>query len=232
MRIAFLLSIFSIISLSHFAAAQSANSGLQRADSQAKKVAVIALFNDRAMISVDGKKAKIVRAGLSYHGVKVISSNTSEAVVEVAGQRRTLTLNSTATLGGSLGGAKSKSKASSIVLYEDERGFFESGGQINGRPTRFLVDTGANLVVFNSHDAERLGIDYRSGVRGLASTASGQAPMYSVNVASISVGGLELDNIRAGVIEGGFPEVPLLGMTFLRRLDMNRSGKTMVLRKP
>ena len=198
------------------------------ASGETKSVAAIALFKDRAMISVDGTKAKIVRAGSTYKGVKLISSNTSEAVIELAGQRRTLKLNSTARVGAAL--SKPVTKASSIVLYEDERGFFQSTGQINGRSVVFLVDTGANLVVFNSRVADRLGIDYRSGQRGFASTASGRAPMYSLSIDSISVGGIELKDIQAGVIEGGFPEIPLLGMTFLSRLDMSRSGKTMVLK--
>lgn len=197
---------------------------------EAKTVAVIALFNDRAMLSVDGKKAKIIRSGSSYQGVKVISSNTSEAVVEVEGKRRTLTLNSTAVLGETLS-VSPQSTATSIVLYENEIGFFESSGQVNGRTIRFLVDTGANIVVFNSVDATRLGLNYLSGEKSFASTASGVAPMYSINVDSISVGGLALKGIRVGVIEGSFPEIPLLGMTFLSRLDMNRSGQTMVLKK-
>ena len=197
----------------------------------AKTVAAIALFNDRAMLSIDGQKAKIIHAGSSYKGVKVISSNTSEAVVEVEGKRQTLTLNSTAVLGDALN-VSSKSTATSTVLYENEVGFFESSGQVNGRTIKFLVDTGANLVVFNSRDAARLGLNYLSGEKGFASTASGLAPMYTINVESISLGGVALDNIRAGVIEGDFPEIPLLGMTFLSRLDMNRSGQTMVLKKP
>ncbi len=198
--------------------------------SEAKTVAAIALFNDRAMLSVDGKKAKIIRAGTTFHGVTVISSNTSEAVIEVDGVRKTLKLNGTAVLSESLG-SKSASNVSSTVLYENGSGFFESDGQVNGRSVRFLVDTGANIVVFNSRDAERLGLDYLNGEKSFASTASGLAPMYAINIDSISVGGIVLDNIRAGVIEGGFPEIPLLGMTFLSRLNMNRSGQTMVLRK-
>ncbi len=197
---------------------------------EAKTVSAIALFNDRAMLSVDGEKAKIVRSGTSHLGVKVISSNTTEAVIEVDGKRRTLSLNSTAVLGESLS-VSPKSTASSIVLYENDVGFFESSGQVNGRAVRFLVDTGANIVVFNSLDATRLGLNYLAGEKSFASTASGVAPMYSLNVDSISVGGLTLNDIRVGVIEGSFPGIPLLGMTFLSRLDMNRSGQTMVLKK-
>ena len=204
--------------------------GAQTSSDGTKSVVAIALFNDRSMISVDGKKAKIVKAGSSYAGVKVISSNTSEAVIEVSGQQRTLKLNGSTVIGDSLA-SSNKREVSSIVLYESEVGFFESNGEVNGRTVRFLVDTGANLVVFSSVDAERLGIDYLVGAKGIASTASGQSPMYSINIESMSVGGISLNNIRAGVIEGSFPERPLLGMTFLSRLDMNRSGKTMVLKK-
>jgi len=196
-----------------------------------KSIVAIALFKGRAMISVDGKKAKIVKAGASYSGVKLISSTTSEAEIEVAGVRRTLKLNGTTVLNSSLAAGPSKSSGLSVTLYESDVGFFESNGQINGRGVRFLVDTGANLVVFSSRDANRLGIEYLNGVKGFASTASGRSPMYSIEVDAISIGGISLNNIRAGVIEGGFPEIPLLGMSFLSRLDMNRSGKTMVLKK-
>jgi len=197
---------------------------------EAKTVAAVALFKDRAMLSVDGKKAKIVRAGTSYQGVKVISSSTSEAVIEIDGTRKTLKLNGTTILGTSLG-ARSNTTVTSVVLYENEVGFFESDGQVNGRSIKFLIDTGANLVVFSSSDAQRLGLDYESGEKGVASTASGVAPMYRINIDSISIGGVELENITAGVIEGSFPQTPLLGMTFLSRLNMNRTGQTMVLEK-
>ena len=196
----------------------------------AKTVAAIALFKDRAMLSIDGKKAKIVRAGTTYQGVKVISSNTSEAIIEVDGTRKTLKLNGTAVLNSSLG-SRPSSAVTSVVLYENDIGFFESTGQVNGRPVNFLVDTGANLVVFNSNDANRLGLDFYSGEKSFASTASGVAPMYRISIQSISIGGVELENVTAGVIEGNFPQTPLLGMTFLSHLNMNRSGKTMVLEK-
>lgn len=197
---------------------------------EAKSVAAIALFNERAMFSIDGKKAKIIREGVTYMGVTLISSTTSQAVIEVEGKRQTLKLNGTAVLGATLGTSPS-STASSIVLYENDIGFFESDGQVNGRQIRFLVDTGANLVVFNSKDAKRLGLDYLTGKRGYATTASGRAAMYTISVGYISLGGIVLEDIRAGVIEGSFPEIPLLGMTFLSKLSMNRSGQTMVLRK-
>jgi len=183
------------------------------------------------MISVDGSKAKIVKAGATYKGVKLISSTTSEAVVEIDGRRETLTLEGGTVLTGSLAAKPANSYNNSVTLYENSSGFFESDGQINGRGLRFLVDTGANLVVLSSRQANRIGLDYLDGFRTFASTASGNTPMYTVTIKQISIGGIKLNNIQAGVIEGDFPLKPLLGMTFLSRLEMNRSGNTMVLKK-
>jgi predicted aspartyl protease len=38
-----------------------------------------------------------------------------------------------------------------------------------------------------------------------------------------------LENISAGVIVGRFPEIPLLGMSFLSQLNMRRDGDNMTL---
>ena len=196
----------------------------------ATSVTAIALFKDRAMLSIDGAKAKIIKAGATYKEVTLVSSSTSEAVIEIGGERKRLRLNSTAKLSTPLGGTRS-SLPSSVTLYENENGFFETNAQVNGRVIKFLVDTGANIVVLNSFDADRLGIEYQQGRRTFASTASGRAPMYAIVLDEISIGGISLKNINTGVIEGGFPESPLLGMSFLRGLDMTRSGGTMLLRE-
>jgi len=194
-------------------------------------VVAIALFNDRAMLSVDGGKAKIVRAGDTYNNVTLISSTTKEAVIELAGKREVLTLNSGVVLSQSLAANPTDSYKTSLELYVNESGFFQSRGRINGRDIEFLVDTGANIVVLSSQHADRIGLEYAQGQRTQASTASGTAPMFLVQLDSISIGGIELENVSAGVIAGGFPQIPLLGMTFLSRVDMNRQGNTMRLTK-
>lgn len=197
----------------------------------AKSVTAVALFNDKAMIIVDDSKAKIVRAGSTYQGVKLISSNTDKAVIEVDGERQELVLDGTVLLSGSLGNEPSAAYGRSITLYENELGFFEHAGAVNGQSLNFLVDTGANLVVLSSAQAEKIGLDYKDGFRSFATTASGTAPMYGVTLDEISLGGIKLRNIEAGVIVGNFPKKSLLGMTFLSKLDMNRSGNKMVLKR-
>jgi aspartyl protease family protein len=200
------------------------------AQAQQTSVHAVALFNGKAMLSIDGGRAKIIQVGQTLKGVKLLAADTSEATVEINGKRELLTLNSTVLLSGTLG-ASAPANSDSLQLWADERGFFRSGGAINGRQLEFLVDTGANLVVLSSVQANRIGLEYRNGIRGMASTASGTAPMYVIEAREVSLGGIQLDSIEAGVIEGNFPEIPLLGMSFLERVDMNRSGNMMVLKK-
>lgn len=194
-------------------------------------VKAIALFNDKAMLSVDGRKAKIIRAGSTYAGVSLISSNTTKAVVEVDGKRETLTLNGTLVLSKSFGAQASSSYGTAVELFVNEDGFFQSQGSIDAKPINFLVDTGANLVVISSVAANQIQLEYLNGKKTFASTASGRTPMYIITAKSIRIGGIELENVEMGVIEGRFPEYPLLGMTFLSRLNMQRSGDVMTLRR-
>lgn len=109
--------------------------------------------------------------------------------------------------------------------------FFTSQGKINGKPVEFLVDTGASTIALSSAQADRIGLRYQDGIRTYASTASGTAPMYLVKLDSVSLQGITLHNINAGVIDGSYPITPLLGMTFLSRLTMQRKGKMMLLEK-
>ena len=192
-------------------------------------IQTIALFDGKAMLSINGKKAKIIKQGETYLGVRLIQSNTDEALVEFDGKRETLLLNSAVTLTDSLG-TKVPPKESTQI-WADGDGFFRATGSINGAPLRFLVDTGANLVVLSGDEADRIGLEYKNGTRTYAATASGTSPMYAIRLNQISFDGIELNNINAGVIEGPFPMIPLLGMTFLSRLDMNRSGNIMELKK-
>ena len=194
-------------------------------------VQVIALFKDRAMLSVNGARAKIIKNGQVYKGVKLIESSTEQAVIEIAGQRETVGLNSALVLTRSLGAKSLAGSKKSTQVFADERGFFRSSGSINGQSLEFLVDTGANLVVLSGDHADRINLDYQDGARSHATTASGNTPMYLISLDTVSFNGIELNDIQAGVIEGGFPQVPLLGMTFLEKLDMNRSGDVMVLKK-
>lgn len=199
--------------------------------SQANEIDIkaVALFNGKAMLSINGGKAKIIKQGEMSQGVTLISSSTEQAKVKVGDTIETIGLNGALLLNSSLG---SKPVAKEFIqLWSDRSGFFYATGSVGNRSARFLVDTGANLVVFSGQQARSLGIDYVDGVRSFASTASGVTPMYAISIEELEIDGLRLRNVDAGVIEGSFPQVPLLGMSFLGRLNMQQTGNQMILRK-
>jgi aspartyl protease family protein len=75
-----------------------------------------------------------------------------------------------------------------------------------------------------------MGIDYRRGSRGTASTANGVVPVYRVRLDTVRIGELELNQVDALVQEQGLP-IALLGMSFLNRTEMRRSGEQMTLQR-
>jgi aspartyl protease family protein len=81
-----------------------------------------------------------------------------------------------------------------------------------------------------ANDAVRLGIDYRKGRPGMIHTANGPAPAWRVKLDSVRVGGIVLQNVDALVLEQGL-DVALLGMSFLNRVEMFRSGDSMTLKR-
>jgi aspartyl protease family protein len=190
----------------------------------AADVALIGLIGDKAaVLAVDGGDPKTVKVGQKWSGISVIAVERGEATVEIDGKQRVLKIGqhyrSTST---------ASSDRQSVTLSADSRGHFFTQGAVNGNPVRFLVDTGATSVALPASEAQRLGIDYRKGDRGLTNTAGGLVPVYRVRFDNVKLGSIELTGVEGIVIEQGL-DVALLGMTFLNRVDMKRDGHTMVL---
>ena len=195
---------------------------LQAAD----EVSVYALFQGKAMLMVDGKRHTLKVGEDGPDGIRLISTNTTqeEAVVEWNGKRHIMRLGIVATESRDGGPV-------STTLWASSNGFFHADGSINGVAVTFLVDTGANTIAMNSATARRVGIDYTKGQEGIATTASGYVRSYMLRLATVKVGDIVLHDIAAGVIDGPQPDVPLLGMSFLHRLEMKRDGNRMDLIK-
>jgi aspartyl protease family protein len=189
----------------------------------AADVSLIGTFGaTAAILSIGGGAPKTVKVGQSFGGVALIAVEQDRATVEMDGKRRVLVRGQTYSSAGAA--------AQSVTLSAGAGGHFMADGQINGGAVRFLVDTGATTVALPASEANRLRIDYKNGRRGTTQTAGGPAAMYVVKLDSIRVGNIELQNIEAMVIEQGL-EVPLLGNTFLNRMEMRREGQTMTLIK-
>lgn len=195
------------------------------AAAMAQTVSMSGSLGDKALLVIDGTP-RTVATGSTVQGVKLIHVSNNEALVEVAGQRRTL------ALGGqvNIGGADSPGGGTTIVLSADSGGHFWANGTINGKSVRFVVDTGATNVSMSQSLAERLGLDYRNGQRGVSNTANGQVQAYRVPLTSVRVGEVEVFNVAATIVPMPMDYV-LLGNSFLTRFQMKRENDTMTLVK-
>jgi aspartyl protease family protein len=185
-------------------------------------VQVVGIFPNKAVLSIDGGPPKSVTVGESVSGYKVVSVSADRVTVVGNGIRETLPV-SAYVASASTGGR------STAILTADSRGHYQAQGAINGVPTRFVVDTGATLVVLSKAEADRLAVRYLDAPTSVASTANGTVPYRVVKLDRVKVGDVELTNVDAAILEGAYDGPNLLGMSFLSRTEVSRDGVNMVL---
>ncbi|MEP7138802.1 MAG: retropepsin-like aspartic protease [Caldimonas sp.] len=197
---------------------------LAAASASAQSVSMSGSLGHNALLVIDGKPRNVA-VGATVAGVKLVSLAGDDAVVEIAGKRATL------HLGGAqvnLGGKQSEGSGKQIVLTADGGGHFYTAGSINGKSVRFVVDTGATTVAIGQDEADRLGLDYKSGPRGLSRTANGVVPFYRTTLTSVRIGDVQVYNVEASILPVSMGQV-LLGNSFLTRFQMKRENDVLTL---
>ncbi len=194
----------------------------------AQTVGLSGMLGGKALIIVDGAAPKTIAPGDSFRGVKVVSTQGDQAVVEINGARHTLRVgDAPASVGGNGGAGAAGTR---VVLTAGSGGHFFTQGQINGRAVQLVVDTGATAVSLSAADAQRIGLNYQSGQPVQMSTANGVIPAWRVKLASVRLGDVVVYDLDAVVSSGSMPYV-LLGNSFLSRFQMTRTNEQMVLEK-
>lgn len=115
-----------------------------------------------------------------------------------------------------------------VVLRRNRAGHYVASGLINGEPVVFLLDTGATDVALSLPLARRLGLPLGPG--GISKTANGNVRVWSTRLDSVDLGGLVARDVRASVL----PQMPgdevLLGMSYLKQVELLQRGDTLTLR--
>ncbi len=199
------------------------------APARATDISVTALFGGKAQIVIDGKPRMLSAGQSSPEGVKLISADSSAAVIEFQGKRRSLALGSGYKVSGVSLPTGASGSAPSVTLTADAQGHYQTLGQVNGGTVQFLVDTGATSIALPSAEARRLGINYLNGQRGYTQTANGKALAYRITLDTVKVGDITLHAVEAVVLEGDGLKIALLGMSFLNRTEMKRDGQALTL---
>ncbi len=176
---------------------------------------------------MNGAPPKTVAVGETFQGVKLVSLQAEQAVVELEGKRVNLRMDTPVSIGG---GGGSGGGGNRIVLPADSRGHFMTQGAINGRAVTFMLDTGATSIALSAADAQRIGLDYSKGQRVQMNTANGVSSGYKLRLQSVRVGDVEVYDIDAIVSPQPMPFV-LLGNSFINRFSMRRDADQMVLEK-
>ena len=181
-------------------------------------------LGSNALLVIDGKP-RSVAVGATVEGIRLVSVTGNDAVVEIQGKRVLLRLGDAQV---NLGGKASEGGGKQIVLTAQSGGHFHANGAINGQSVRFMVDTGATMVAMDKYEAERLGLDYKNGRRGITRTANGDMPVYATKLASVRIGDVQVYNVDAVVSPAPMPYI-LLGNSFLTRFQMKRENDVMTL---
>ncbi len=198
---------------------------LLAAAAQAADVGLAGVFPGKALLTINGGAPRIVAVGsTTAEGVTVLAVDGEAATIESDGRKRRL------RVGENVASPAAPAGGPRATLTADAQGHFLTTGSINGTTVRFMVDTGATMIGLGAGDARRIGIDTSRGVPGFAMTANGQARVVRVKLDSVRVGEITVNNVDALVHEQDMP-LALLGMSFLNRMEMQRDGQSMTLRK-
>ncbi len=194
---------------------------------RAQSVALSGVVGSRALLIVNGGAPKMVAVGETFQGVRVVSAQSDQAVVEIEGKRLTLRMGDSPV---SVGQGIVAGQGTRIVLHVSGGGHFTTGGFINGKPVQFVVDTGATVVSIGTSDAQRLGLNYTAGQRVGLATANGTSIGYLIQLDSVRINDVELFGVQAVVTPQPMPMV-LLGNSFLSRFSMRRDTDQLTLEK-
>lgn len=192
----------------------------------ALEVSAVALFKSRAMLNIDGRQRLLQVGETSPEGVTLVQADADGARVLIAGQEQVLTLDQHIQDSFTAGPAPAV-----VRLVPGAGGHYFVDGQIDGHAVSFLVDTGATSVALNKHLARRIGLRYMvDGTRAVVETASGVVAAWHVKLDEVKIQSLRLTGVSGVVLDSDYPSRPLLGQSFLNRLDIHRAGPVLELR--
>ena len=119
-----------------------------------------------------------------------------------------------------------------IELPRQPDGHYYLTAEVNGVPTRFVVDTGATAVVLTQDAARAAGLSpERLDFSARARTANGEVRTAPVVLDTFAIGEIQDVGVRALVNEGQMPE-SLLGMSYLQRYSrIEITGGALILER-
>ncbi|MGD8909565.1 MAG: retropepsin-like aspartic protease [Chromatiales bacterium] len=117
-----------------------------------------------------------------------------------------------------------------VTLKPNRAGHYLAPGKINDLNVTFLLDTGATRVAVPGKLAKKA--DLPRGIRSQSQTASGVVESWLTRIERLRLGPFEMRDVRAVIIPDMPGEEVLLGMSFLKHLELVQTGERLRLRLP
>ncbi|PHV12016.1 retropepsin-like aspartic protease family protein [Chitinimonas sp. BJB300] len=191
---------------------------------------LLATMGNKVSVSFGGKPITM-SVGQTMEGVRLVAIGTDSAVFESRGKRRQIGLGQEFFASGGSSITGTSSSGDTVTLFDAGSGHFLAQISTGQSSVRGVIDTGATFLSLSSAHAAQLGINYGRDRPVQLSTAQGRKIAWMSKATAIKLEGIPLYEVDVVVTEGNFPEVPLIGMSVLNRLQMLRDGDNMTLRK-
>jgi len=117
-----------------------------------------------------------------------------------------------------------------VILKQNRQGHYVTKGYINETSVTFLLDTGATQVSIPAHIADKLQLESYGSYP--VQTANGKVTVYKTKIDQLSIGNIFLYNVAAHINPAMKNDEILLGMSALKQLDFQQTGKQLILREP
>lgn len=117
-----------------------------------------------------------------------------------------------------------------LVLKRNRAGHYVAPGLINGEEVTFLLDTGATQVSVPERVANRAGL--RPGRQVMVGTANGVVAVYETTIEAVQLGHIQMQQVSANINPHMHDDLVLLGMSFMKDLEMTQRDGTLTLRLP
>ena len=117
-----------------------------------------------------------------------------------------------------------------MTLRMREDGHFWVTAEVNGRPVRFLVDSGATFTAMSTSAARGAGVEPGGlGLKTVIETANGMVEADRATIGDLQVGSLQMKDHDV-LVSDALGDTNLLGMNFLSELESWRvEGNSMIL---
>lgn len=128
------------------------------------------------------------------------------------------------------GGVVEETRGGELRIRQSPDGHFWVNAEVNGRPIRFLIDSGATTTSISRRAADRAGIAPSAGFGTMVQTANGVVVVDRGRAGRLKVGPIERSDVAVHISDA-FGDINVIGMNFLSSLSgWSVEGRTLVLR--